>query len=136
MTPVSRLIMLAGFGVMSSIHGVLAQALDCKDPKTQSDMTACAIKDFDAADKAMNAQWKITRKVFVEQDATLDDDLKGAEKALLKAQRAWIDYRDGQCEAQGFYVRGGTMEPMEVAACKAEVTKTRTKELKSLAETR
>lgn len=126
--------MLAGLALLSLSGSVLAQARDCRDPQTQSDMTACAVQDFDAADKAMNAQWKITRKVFVEQDATLDDDLKGAEKALLKAQRAWIDYRDGQCEAQGFYVRGGTMEPMEVAACKAEMTKTRTKELKSLAE--
>ncbi|MUZ72895.1 DUF1311 domain-containing protein [Agrobacterium vitis] len=136
MSFLARLTVLAGLGLLSLSGGVLAQARDCRDPKTQSDMTACAVQDFDAADKAMNAQWKITRKVFVEQDATLDDDLKGAEKALLKAQRAWIDYRDGQCEAQGFYVRGGTMEPMEVAACKAEMTKTRTKELKSLAETR
>ncbi|BCH55167.1 lysozyme inhibitor LprI family protein [Agrobacterium vitis] len=134
MSFLARLTVLAGLGLLSLSGGVLAQPRDCRDPKTQSDMTACAVQDFDAADKAMNAQWKITRKVFVEQDATLDDDLKGAEKALLKAQRAWIDYRDGQCEAQGFYVRGGTMEPMEVAACKAEMTKTRTKELKSLAE--
>ncbi|MGV2123113.1 lysozyme inhibitor LprI family protein [Agrobacterium vitis] len=125
---------LVGLALLALSGSVLAQTRDCRDPKTQSDMTACAVQDFDAADKAMNAQWKITRKVFVEQDATLEDDLKGAEKALLKAQRAWIDYRDGQCEAQGFYVRGGTMEPMEVAACKAEMTKTRTKELKSLAE--
>ncbi|KAA3517448.1 DUF1311 domain-containing protein [Agrobacterium vitis] len=134
MTCFARLTVLAGLALLSLSGSVLAQARDCRDPQTQSDMTACAVQDFDAADKAMNAQWKITRKVFVEQDATLDDDLKGAEKALLKAQRAWIDYRDGQCEAQGFYVRGGTMEPMEVAACKAEMTKTRTKELKSLAE--
>ncbi|MVA80872.1 DUF1311 domain-containing protein [Agrobacterium vitis] len=134
MTCFARLTVLAGLALLSLSGSVLAQARDCRDPQTQSDMTACAVQDFDAADKAMNAQWKITRKAFVEQDATLDDDLKGAEKALLKAQRAWIDYRDGQCEAQGFYVRGGTMEPMEVAACKAAMTKTRTKELKSLAE--
>jgi uncharacterized protein YecT (DUF1311 family) len=53
---------------------------------------------------------------------------------LLKAQRAWIDYRDGQCEAEGFQARGGTMEPMLVAGCIANLTDQRTKELKQLEE--
>lgn len=108
--------------------------LNCQDPQTQAEMTQCAGDEFDAADKALNAQWKLTRAAMVETDASLDADQKGAEKALLKGQRAWIDYRDGQCEAEGFSVRGGTMEPMIVASCKARLTELRTKELKSLAE--
>ncbi|OLP44241.1 lysozyme inhibitor LprI family protein [Rhizobium oryziradicis] len=108
--------------------------LNCQDPQTQAEMTQCAGDEFDAADKALNAQWKLTRAALVETDANLDADQKGAEKALLKGQRAWIDYRDGQCEAEGFSVRGGTMEPMMVASCKARLTELRTKELKSLAE--
>lgn len=112
----------------------LAQQPDCKNPQTQTDMTSCAVSDFEAADKALNAQWKITRKAFTDRDMELDGDMKGAEKALLKAQRAWIDYRDGECEAQGFSARGGTMEPMLVAACKADLTKARVKQLKSLVE--
>lgn len=107
---------------------------NCSDPQTQAEMTQCAGDEFDAADKALNAQWKLTRAAMVETDANLDDDQKGAEKTLLKGQRAWIDYRDGQCEAEGFAVRGGTMEPMMVASCKARLTELRTKELKALAE--
>jgi uncharacterized protein YecT (DUF1311 family) len=59
-------------------------------------------------------------------------DMKGAEKALVTAQRAWISYRDAQCEAAGFQARGGTMEPMLVAGCIADITEVRTKELKAL----
>lgn len=106
---------------------------NCSDPQTQAEMTDCAANEFDRADKALNAQWKLTRAVMQETDANLEDDQKGAEKALLNAQRAWIAYRDGQCEAEGFSVRGGTMEPMIVDDCKARLTDARTKELKALA---
>ncbi|TWD54224.1 uncharacterized protein YecT (DUF1311 family) [Agrobacterium vitis] len=106
---------------------------DCGNAQTQTEMNECASADFDRADRALNAQWKLTRAVMQETDANLEDDQKGAEKALLNAQRAWIAYRDGQCEAEGFSVRGGTMESMIVADCKARLTDARTKELKALA---
>ena len=61
--------------------------------------------------------------------------MRGAEEALVKAQRAWVNFRDAECEAAGFQARGGTMEPMLVAGCIAELTDARTKQLKELAET-
>ncbi|MNT91411.1 hypothetical protein D3C72_2325040 [compost metagenome] len=61
-------------------------------------------------------------------------DYVGAEEALKKAQRAWIGYRDGQCELAGFEARGGSMEPMLVSGCLAQLTTTRTEELKALLE--
>lgn len=108
---------------------------DCGNKETQMEMTMCAGEEYEAADKALNAQWKLTRKVMVDWDKELDESQRGAEAALLKAQRAWIDYRDGQCEAEGFAARGGTLEPMLNASCLAELTKLRTEELKTLAET-
>jgi uncharacterized protein YecT (DUF1311 family) len=56
----------------------------------------------------------------------------GAVKALKKAQRAWIDYRDGHCEGVGFEARGGSMEPMVVSGCKAGLTNNRIRELHDL----
>ena len=108
--------------------------IDCAKAEAQTDLNICAALEFDAADKALNAQYKKTRAAMVAIDADLDNDMKGAEKALVKAQRAWVDYRDGECEAQGFEARGGSMEPMLVSGCKAELTKMRTKELKDLAD--
>lgn len=111
-----------------------AEDVDCENAQTQTDMTSCAQARYDEADKAINAQYKQTRAAMVAIDKDLDGDMKGAEQALLKAQRAWITYRDAQCENSGFQARGGTMEPMLVAGCLADLTDLRTKELKVLAE--
>ncbi|MCL6707263.1 lysozyme inhibitor LprI family protein [Pseudomonas sp. R2.Fl] len=110
--------------------------VDCENAQTQTDMNICAGLDYEEADKALNAQWPLTRKAMVEWDKQLGDAQTepGAEKALLKAQRAWLDYRDGQCEAQGFSVRGGSMEPLVVSSCLAELTRKRTEELKAMAD--
>lgn len=108
--------------------------IDCAKAEAQTDLNICAARDFDTADKALNVQYKKTRAAMIAIDADLDDDMKGAEKALIKAQRAWVDYRDGECEAQGFQARGGSMEPMLVSGCKADLTTKRTKELKDLAD--
>ena len=115
-------ILLIGAAMLLTAGHVSAQDIDCQNPKTQSDMTSCEVARHDAADKALNEQYKKTRAAMVAIDKDLDGDMKGAEKALVKAQRAWIDYRDAQCDAFGFQARGGTMEPMLVAGCLAEET--------------
>ncbi|PDT02630.1 urease-associated protein [Rhizobium chutanense] len=128
-------ICLAGAAMLFAAHGASAQDVDCKNPQTQSDMTSCEQERHAAADKALNEQYKKTRAAMVAIDKDIDGDMKGAEKALVKAQRAWIDYRDAECDAFGFQARGGTMEPMLVAGCLAEETDKRTKELKELEDT-
>ncbi|MBB3409132.1 uncharacterized protein YecT (DUF1311 family) [Rhizobium sp. BK316] len=126
---------LIGAVVMLFATGVAhAEDVDCDNAETQADMTSCAQARYDEADKGLNAQYKKTRAAMVAIDKDLDADMKGAEQALLKAQRAWITYRDAQCENYGFQARGGTMEPMLVAGCLADLTDLRTKELKELSE--
>ncbi|MBX4866384.1 MULTISPECIES: lysozyme inhibitor LprI family protein [Rhizobium] len=123
---------LIGPAMLLASGAVSAEDIDCQNPKTQSDMTSCEAARHETADKALNEQYKKTRAAMIAIDKDLDGDMKGAEKALVKAQRAWIDYRDAQCDAFGFQARGGTMEPMLVAGCLAEETDKRTKELKEL----
>ena len=125
-------ICLVGAAMLLISGAACAQDVECKNPQTQSDMTSCEAARHDAADKALNAQYKKTRAAMVAIDKDLDGDMKGAEQALVKAQRAWIDYRDAECDAAGFQARGGTMEPMLVAGCLADITDKRTKELKEL----
>jgi uncharacterized protein YecT (DUF1311 family) len=129
-----RFFVPTAFGLLALIGAGSAGAteIDCKSPTTQTDMTLCERARQDEADKALNVQYKKTRAAMVAIDSDQDDDMKGAEKALVTAQRAWITYRDAQCEAEGFQARGGTMEPMLVAGCIANVTDARTKELKTL----
>ncbi len=116
-------------------HAANDPELNCDEPQTQMDMNFCAARELEEADSELNAVYKKVRAAMAKSDAeiaTYSPELKGAVDALVKGQRGWIEYRDGHCETYGFQARGGSMEPMLVAGCKAELTRTRTRELQSL----
>ena len=108
--------------------------VDCDSPMTQADMNFCAASDYETADEELNTEYQSVRKVLAERESSADEDGEGAVKALLAAQRAWIAYRDANCEAVGFQARGGTMEPLLVSSCLADMSRKRTEELRSLSE--
>lgn len=108
--------------------------VDCKKAETQMELTYCAEQDFDAADKVLNRQYQAARKATKRWDADAEADQKGADDALVRAQRAWVAYRDAQCESFGYQAHGGSMEPQLIYECQADLTRKRTAELKTLAE--
>lgn len=133
--PVKPLLLVAGLLSLSVLPALAQQPkVDCKNAQSQMEMTYCAEQDLQAADKALNAQYQSTRKVMKIWDADADADAKGAEDALLKAQRAWIAYRDAQCASYGYQAHGGTLEPQLIYSCQADLTRARTQELKELTE--
>lgn len=113
---------------------VAAQEPNCKEPQTQADMTICAGKDYEKADKQLNVDYQKLRKLLVERDKTADADGKGATDALVTAQRAWVAFRDANCAVAGFQARGGSMEPMLISSCLAEMSTRRADELRQLSE--
>jgi uncharacterized protein YecT (DUF1311 family) len=111
--------------------------IDCANAQTQHDMNQCAYMDFEKADKELNAVYKNALKSQAEVDkqaAEMSPEYVGAVKALKKAQRAWIDYRDGHCDGIGYQAVGGSMQPMLIEGCRAGLTTNRTKELRELIE--
>jgi uncharacterized protein YecT (DUF1311 family) len=109
--------------------------LNCKDPQTQADMNICAGRDYEAADAAMARQWNIVVARMKLMDADLDrihDKRPGYFAALLAGQRAWLKFRDSHCVVEGYYARGGSMEPLLINSCLEEVTKQRTQQLRAL----
>jgi len=121
----------------ASATAALAQSepdIDCDSPMTQGEMNICASRDYETADAELNTQYQSVRKVLAERDSSAGEDGAGAVKALLAAQRAWIAYRDANCEAVGFQARGGSMEPLLVSSCLADMSRKRTEELRSLSE--
>ncbi|AYD01948.1 lysozyme inhibitor LprI family protein [Neorhizobium sp. NCHU2750] len=108
---------------------------DCKAPDTQVEMTICAGQDLKDADKALNLQYKATRDILRRQDiAASAPGMKGGEEALMTAQRAWMIYRDAQCQSVGYKAQGGSMEPMLISTCQTDLTRKRTGELKALVD--
>jgi uncharacterized protein YecT (DUF1311 family) len=109
--------------------------IDCANAMSQADMNQCAYQDFEKADKELNAVYKDALKsqeAVDKEAADMDPVYVGAVKALKKAQRAWIDYRDGHCDGVGYEAVGGSMQGMLISGCMATMTTARTKELREL----
>lgn len=135
----SRMVRL---GSVSLLFGALLTAAhvqaddepDCANAQTQAEMTQCAGADFDEADQGLNAEYQKLRKLLATRDRQADEGGKGAVEALVAAQRAWVAFRDANCDLAGFQARGGTMEPMLISSCMADMSRKRTEELQSLSE--
>ncbi|HWV60059.1 MAG TPA: lysozyme inhibitor LprI family protein [Sphingopyxis sp.] len=111
--------------------------LDCDNAMAQFELNACAYKEYERADAAMNAQWKVTAARMKEIDADFDrsqDNRPGYFDTLLAAQRAWLTYREQHCAGEGYTMRGGSAEPMVISGCQTQLTEARTKQLKDLIE--
>lgn len=107
--------------------------VDCNNAQTQADMNQCAAEDYRKADAAMNAQWAETRAAMLAFDkVSSPSEDNGAAKRLLLSQRAWLAYRDAACDVEGYSVQGGSMQPLTISSCLADLTTRRTEELKSL----
>ncbi len=112
-------------------------ALDCENAMTQADMNQCAFEDYQVADAELNAQWKKSAAAMRLRDKNFEseyDTRSGYFETMLEAQRAWLAYRDAHCRSEGYFARGGSMEPLLVSSCLAHLTRLRTTQLSELVE--
>ena len=110
---------------------------NCDDPQAQQEMNYCAAQDFHKADAALNRQWTATADEMKRRDVRdgkPTDNRPGNFDTLLAGQRAWLKFRDAQCDLEGYLFRGGSMEPLLVATCRTGLTEARTKQLQDLIE--
>ena len=101
---------------------------------SQRELNACAHKEYEQADAAMNVQWRQTAALMMRLDADLPPNevmgRRSQSDALLIGQRAWLQYRDAHCQIFGD--SGGTMAPMLEFICLRDITRARTEQLKSM----
>ena len=83
----------------------------------------------DEPDKELNRVWPDIKKAAQDSDTAADNGKTEYLDALMASQRAWIAYRDAECTWQGFDAHGGSLEPMLVNECLADLTQKRLKEL-------
>ena len=94
--------------------------------QSQQGMNRCAGEALQRAEKDMDAQLAKLLEDY-------RDDAEG-KKLLVKWQRAWLAYRDTECEVAAMGSLGGSIWPMEVAMCAADMTRKRTGELAAMIE--
>ncbi|MEM5501145.1 lysozyme inhibitor LprI family protein [Ahrensia kielensis] len=121
--------------LMNTITPALSQDVDCDNAETQFDMNHCSGLEFKEADNALNEAWSSARaamKSIDKNNQEFEPDEPSAADNLLKAQRAWIDYRNGQCAAEAAQYAGGSIQPLIRNTCLAGMTKKRTDELQQM----
>jgi uncharacterized protein YecT (DUF1311 family) len=108
----------------------LAQPLNCDAPSATHEQNACAEKELEKADGALNTAYKAALAKIQAQDAPAPYDAKAYEAAFRAAQRAWVAYRDADCKGVvPFEWTGGTGTTSAVLGCLAAKTNARTQEL-------
>ncbi len=127
-------IVLAAAIILSPVIAVADDKIDCTDPQVQMEMNYCAGEAYKAADARLNAVYKKAMAAMKQIDGYLDEDQRGAADALREAQRAWIPFRDKACEAEGYLVSGGSMQPLIIYECLTKLTGQRIGQLNFLVE--
>lgn len=109
------------FSLVLSAAARAQEDVDCSDPQNTVEMRYCASQDFDAADQQLNSLYKqLTRR------------LEPEPLAILKSsQRAWVAFRDSECEFQAYWTKGGSISPQLEIQCMAALTQARVKQLEA-----
>lgn len=94
---------------------------DCSNEVTQTDLNICFDKLFRRADAELN-------RVY----AQVRGKISPAGQSMLRdVERAWLDYRDKECEFETAGSAGGSIRPMLVSQCLAALTNRRIRELET-----
>ena len=99
----------------------LAYADECDSPVTQADMTYCAGYQFKKDDAGLNDVYGRLKENYAK--------IPAAKSGLLKAQRAWLTFRDAECKLEAVGEAGGTAQPMIFDQCLSRLTQLRTEQL-------
>lgn len=96
-----------------------AQADDCQNASSQATLNECFGKAYKKSDAELNKLFKDL------QHRTDDADLK---QKLVQSQRAWIAFRDAECDMQTF--GGGSISGTSYPICLSGLTTQRITDLK------
>ncbi len=88
-------------------------------------MNDCAHQEYVKADAEMN-------RVYKQLISVLAADQAKDQTKLREAQRAWVKYRDANCESESSLNEGRTIYPMVYDICLTSMTEERTKRLKDM----
>ena len=98
--------------------------VNCKDYTSLSThaMLQCGDQELQRYDRQLNSAYKQLIHKLPPEERT----------RLKKAEKAWIAYRDLECNFEGFEMRDGSGEALLVQGCLVVQTKNRLKELRQI----
>ena len=99
--------------------GTMGAQAGCGSRSTQLEMNKCAHKAYKKSDRRMNSVYR--RAVRAQKGDHL--------RALRKAQRSWVAFRDNACNSYSNLGDGGSIRPLLYSTCLSQLTDERTKML-------
>ncbi len=102
--------------------------------KTTIEMSACAQADFLKSDAELNSLYKqvIAKAEALDKEQPDHMGWPGFKDSIVNAQRAWVVFRDKECELQTLDAEGGSLRQIEYPSCKKDMTDVRVNELEKL----
>ena len=107
---------------------------DCVKLVTQTDMNVCSFRDYLRSDIELNRVWSQLTSRYRGKGKGAKPEPQSEFGLLLDAQRAWLSYREKQCDGEGMRYEGGSMRALVENSCREKVTLQRIDELKHLLE--
>lgn len=120
----------AASGVLLPASVRAEEASVCADAQTTVEIGECVRKAYDRADAELNAVWKQAMATVARADYMAPKDRKAWKETLLASQRAWVQFKEKDCEAVGYDWWGGSGASNAVVFCWLDHTTARTKDLK------
>lgn len=118
---------------IAAIEATETKCLDTAD--SNNAMKQCAFSKHDEADALLNQVYKqivTSLKAGAEQEKDLSDFEKLSQETLnrlVASERAWITYRDTQCNYEGANMLNGSGEGLIIGGCLGSKTIGRIKEI-------
>lgn len=107
--------MLARILIVPLLMVALSHASYAKEPCEREDSTValneCSKFGFDEADRELNLEYQQVLK-DLRTLAKASDDVSKMKAALVKAQRAWVAFRDADCDAVTITTLEGVSETL------------------------
>ena len=105
---------------------------DCNNAASNADMSYCAGREFERTDSELNKVYKDTLDVIAEIGGSVPAGAREWEEKFRESQRAWIAFRDADCDTlTRIEWGGGSGTGLAISLCKTELTKARIKSLRA-----
>lgn len=102
--------------------------LDCKNVITTPDINQCAQMEFESVEKKLNETYRRVLKSLnkPDEEAVSYADIK---KGLMEAQKAWVSFRQKDCDAYFTLYASGTIRTVMYIGCMQGHAEKRIKEI-------
>lgn len=116
-----KVLLLTGMLILATSTLAFADQ-NCSERASQPEINDCVEKAFQKSDDELNKLYK-----QIETRLTEDAD---KNKLLVNAQKAWISFRDAECNFSSSGVIGGTIYPTIVSTCLDRMTQRRIRDFR------